>query len=796
MSTETTLIVTSTIMFSGLDTPELTIPVPAVDYNIPGIYTISYDATDSAGNNATQVTRVVTILADLTAPVIIEAQVLNESMLSFTLNEPAFSSDGSPIEATDFSLSLSTGSATLKSQTPEGLEQEETTYTISFTITGTISEGQTISIGLVNPIQDAVGNATSTFNINHVLELIPDSDQDGIPDDIDACPETPEGEAVDEEGCGFSQRDDDQDGVNNGIDVCPATRRDVAVDEKGCSNLQNDLDQDGIPNDIDQCPETLPNTEVDEKGCSNLQNDLDQDTIPNELDQCPGSEPGVRVDEFGCARVQNDEDLDGVLNDVDVCPETAIGESVDEFGCSLIQKDGDLDGIGNEDDLCPNTPLGTIVDETGCSQQDLDILEENKDDDGDGVLNTLDRCNDTPSDAEVDSNGCTPVELEAVADLDKDFDGVPDDIDSCLETERGLLVNEFGCSLSQIDTDFDRVMDHIDLCPDTPLAESVNEFGCSEIQLELDKDLDGVVNEDDLCADTPMGEAVNEFGCSEIQLELDTDLDGVLDVNDDCLNTEFGLEVNDEGCSEGQLDDDGDGVENQFDRCPETLAGVEVDDNGCSEDQLDLDDDGDGVKNKKDFCAGTPIDTPIDENGCPFNPPVIYSAEFERIETKSVDIDIPVDALLGKTIAFDDNPTISDGIDSVTLTIESGGNSNYFRLEADLLYLTRFVDYEEQKMLSVTIKATNSRGLSSTSIMSLKVIDIPNTYTYSYFTLAVFPVDANTTADSKNSYRRYFNPNTTKGVGKWKIKKKISGGADAALFSIGSSGDQQKNSCW
>ena len=65
-----TLIVTSTIMFSGLDTPELTIPVTAVDYNIPGIYTISYDAADSAGNNATQVTRVVTILADLTAPVI------------------------------------------------------------------------------------------------------------------------------------------------------------------------------------------------------------------------------------------------------------------------------------------------------------------------------------------------------------------------------------------------------------------------------------------------------------------------------------------------------------------------------------------------------------------------------------------------------------------------------------------------------------------------------------------------------------------------------------------------------
>ena len=528
ISTETTLIVTSTIMFSGLDTPGLTIPVPAVNYNIPGIYTISYDATDSAGNKATRVTRVVTILADLTAPMIIKGQVLNESMLSFTLNEPAFSSDGSPIEATDLSLSLSTGSATLKSQTPEGLEQEETTYTISFTITGTISEGQTISIGLVNPIQDALGNATSTFNINHVFELIPDSDQDGIPDDIDACPETPRGEAVNEEGCGFSQRDDDQDGVNNGIDVCPDTRRNVAVDEKGCSDLQNDLDQDGVPNDVDQCPKTetgakvdangcaqiqidedldgVLNTvdlcqgteagaEVDINGCAQIQIDEDLDGVLNDDDKCLGSKPDVKVDLFGCARVQTDEDLDGVLNDDDKCPGTVIGESVDIFGCSLIQKDGDLDGVLNDDDLCPNSPLGTIVDKTGCSQQDLVILEENKDDDGDGVPNILDRCNDTPSDTEVDLNGCTLAELEAVADLDKDFDGVPDDIDSCLETERGLLVNEFGCSLSQIDTDFDRVMDDVDLCPDTPLNVQVDEFGCSDSQLENDLDLDGVINE-------------------------------------------------------------------------------------------------------------------------------------------------------------------------------------------------------------------------------------------------------------------------------------------------------------
>ena len=741
---------------------------------------------DAVGNPSisNQVTSTV-LLNDITAPFIREARVLNENTLTLTLNEPAFTSDGSSIAAADFSLSLSTGSATLESQTPESLTQEGTTYTISFTITGTISENQTISIGLVNPIQDALGNTRSTFDSNNVLELVPDLDQDGISDDIDTCPETPEGEPVNANGCSLSQLDDDQDGINNALDVCPGTPAFETVNGNGCSDLQNDLDQDGVVNDLDQCPDTEAGTGVNANGCAQIQIDEDLDGVLNADDQCPGSIANARVDENGCTKIQRDEDLDGIEDAEDQCPGTIIGESVDEFGCSLAQKDGDLDGVGNEVDLCPDTPLGTIVDQTtGCSQQDLDILEENIDDDQDGVPNTLDRCNNTPVGATVDLTGCTQDELEAVADYDNDFDGVPNTLDSCPGTALGLLVNEFGCSLSEIDTDFDRVMDDVDLCPNTPLAEQVNDFGCSISQLENDLDLDGVINEDDLCDDTPIGEAVNASGCSEFQLELDTDLDGVLDGNDACLNTEFGLEVNEKGCSKGQLDDDGDGVENQFDRCPETPLNAEVDENGCSEDQLVLDDDSDGVENQFDRCSETPLNTEVDENGCPFNPPTIYSVEFDRLETKSFDMELPVDAQLGRIIAFDDNPTTDDLTDEVILTIESGGDSDYFRLEGDLLYLTRSIDYEEQKTLSVNIKATNSRGLSSTSVVKLQILDIPNTYSRTSFTLAVYPVD-NTTADTKNSHRRYFNPNTTKGVGKWKIKKKISGGADAGLFQIG-----------
>ena len=50
------------------------------------------------------------------------------------------------------------------------------------------------------------------------------------------------------------------------------------------------------------------------------------------------------------------------------------------------------------------------------------------------------------------------------------------------------------------------------------------------------------------------------------------------------------------------------------------------------------------------------------------------------------------------------------------------------------------------------------------------------------FTITVFDVQ-NEQVGSKVDYTRYFNDND-KGVGKWKIKKKITGGNDAGLFRI------------
>ncbi|MEL0009575.1 MAG: T9SS type A sorting domain-containing protein, partial [Flammeovirgaceae bacterium] len=53
-------------------------------------------------------------------------------------------------------------------------------------------------------------------------------------DDVDNCPDTPEGTTVDASGCADSQKDTDGDGVNDDIDNCPDTPDGATVDTNGC----------------------------------------------------------------------------------------------------------------------------------------------------------------------------------------------------------------------------------------------------------------------------------------------------------------------------------------------------------------------------------------------------------------------------------------------------------------------------------------------------------------------------------------------------------------------------------
>jgi OOP family OmpA-OmpF porin len=58
-----------------------------------------------------------------------------------------------------------------------------------------------------------------------------DSDNDGVTNNFDKCPNTPTGVAVDQDGCPL---DGDKDGVPDYLDKCPGTPTGVAVDQNGC----------------------------------------------------------------------------------------------------------------------------------------------------------------------------------------------------------------------------------------------------------------------------------------------------------------------------------------------------------------------------------------------------------------------------------------------------------------------------------------------------------------------------------------------------------------------------------
>lgn len=149
--------------------------------------------------------------------------------------------------------------------------------------------------------------------------------------------------------------------------------------------------------------------------------------------------------------------------------------------------------------------------------------------------------------------------------VDSDGDGVPDYLDKCPNTPKGVQVDMFGCPL---DADGDGVPDYLDNCPDTPHGVAVDSHGCP-----LDSDGDGVPDYLDKCADTPHGVKVDSHGCP-----LDSDGDGVPDYLDKCPDTPKGITVDKDGCP---LDSDGDGVPDYLDKCPNTPKGVAVDKDGC-----------------------------------------------------------------------------------------------------------------------------------------------------------------------------------------------------------------------
>jgi hypothetical protein len=397
--------------------------------------------------------------------------------------------------------------------------QPTTTTTTATTTETTTTETTTTT----TTTTETTTTETTTTETTTTTTKTPDTDNDGVPDSNDNCPQT-KGDA-ESNGC----PDSDGDGVTDSNDECPETKG--SSDNNGCP----DSDGDGIVNSNDECPDAKGSAE--NNGCP----DNDDDGVTDSKDECPDTVGSAENN--GCP----DSDGDGVIDSNDECPETT-GRSQND-GCP----DSDEDGVTDSNDECPETRGSS--DNNGCPDSDGDgVINSNDecpetegsaknngcpDSDGDGVIDSNDECLETTGSAE--SNGCP----------DSDGDGVTDYNDECRETEGSAENN--GCP----DSDGDGVVDSSDECPETKGDPETK--GCP------DGDGDGVLDSNDECPETK-GSAENN-GC------LDSDADGVIDSNDECPETEGNSEY--DGCP----DSDSDGVIDSNDECPETEGSQ--DNTGC-----------------------------------------------------------------------------------------------------------------------------------------------------------------------------------------------------------------------
>ncbi len=403
------------------------------------------------------------------------------------------------------------------------------------------------------------------------------------------------------------QPDSDGDGVNDDVDLDDDNDGIPDADELG-DGLADDADDDGV---LDfQDPDAVDCTDGDADGvCDELPVDVDfdGDGIPNHLDTDADGDGITDTTEGGGA----DEDGDGLIDDFADADGNGLSDNVQATPLPLPNTDGtdgpdfldtDADGDGIDD-----SSEGHDVDHDGVA----DVLPTGADSDGDGIDDAFDPdCTAASPCGETVGTPAPTPDLDGDGEDDyQDADDDGDTIPTATEIEDGMTfgddVDEDGLP-NWYDTDSDG-----DATPD--MGEVIPDMDGDGVPENVDVDMDGTpdyLDPDSAPTDTDGDGLVDSQECPPPASTADpascpdSDGDGSPDF-DDTDDDNDGIPTEDEVADGGLMDGDGDGLPPHLDvdsdddgiadgvECSESPC-VDTDGDGTN-DYLDTDTDGDGV---------------------------------------------------------------------------------------------------------------------------------------------------------------------------------------------------------
>ncbi|MDA9679423.1 gliding motility-associated C-terminal domain-containing protein [Flavobacteriaceae bacterium] len=603
---------------------------------------ISVVATDTSGNFYSDQNNFISISLDNTPPSVESFEMINNNTLSIRFSEAVFSlltnTQAVSLVDTDFYAIIQPTSTENKILTgdisstfgyssilsgdvsatvpknlmnhilvPSVINPRENQRRFDLTFNNLKQFSGFITLQISTTIYDLVGNSIIQLPSSTNLKLFFDSDEDGVVDALDLCPDTPKNVVVDPNGCIIVINDNDDDGLLDNED--PDDDNDGLSDKEeekfGSDPLLADTDSDGL-NDFEESEIGTNPTKADTDGDS--YNDLedlfpidpkefkdnDKDGIGDNKDEDDDNDRLLDFDEkiYGTDPLKPDTDGDGLTDGQEIL-----------VGTDPKDPDTDDDGFLDGDDTDPFSPFEVSDFDRDGLPDDID-----PDDDNDNVDDTFEYSIGTdPFNPDTDGDGLNDgSELQRKTDpnnADTDGDGYVDPIDH-------FPTDPF----EHVDTDRDGLGDVYDQDDDNDGVSDIEELSRRTDPKNADSDGDGLTDYEEVTLGTdPRNPDTDKDGISDNQendigtdpLNPDTDGDGVPDGEDKLPNN-----------AEEDFDSDEDGIGDNKDPDDDNDGSLDTDEIINGTDPLDSDTDGDGLNDGEETERNTdPLSPDTDGDG-------------------------------------------------------------------------------------------------------------------------------------------------------------------------------------